>query len=244
VQQHPDASIFASFPGVRPIGTAVLLAEIGEDRNHYPTRGTLLAEAGLAPVTRSSGRSHPGPVPLRANTRLRAAVTWWSYNSIKESAWAAEAYQQARGRGEHYYRALRGLGARWTRVLWRCWTNRTTYNPVLHVKPSTEELTTARSTLLTYPRGTARAITTRANTAGVDHDLALGTLTGPTMSRTNVCRAGLSTASTTPRASGECEHDPDRDVPGRREPAQQQRRHRGQRLRPQQHRPLVDPVGE
>ena len=27
---------------------------------------------------------------------------------------------------------LRGLGARWTRVLWPCWTSRTPYNPDLH----------------------------------------------------------------------------------------------------------------
>jgi transposase len=57
VGRHPDAPIFASFPGVGPIGTAVLLAELGEDRAHYPTVEVLLAEAGLAPVTRASGRS-------------------------------------------------------------------------------------------------------------------------------------------------------------------------------------------
>lgn len=34
VGRHPDAPVFASFPGVGPIGTAVLLAEIGEDRAH------------------------------------------------------------------------------------------------------------------------------------------------------------------------------------------------------------------
>jgi hypothetical protein len=72
-----------------------------------------------------------------ANTRLREAVMWWSFNSLKESAWAAEAYHQARGRGQHHYRALRGLGARWVRVLWRCWTNHTTYNPAVHLKTHT-----------------------------------------------------------------------------------------------------------
>ena len=54
VAEHPDRPIFASFPGVGPIGTAVLLAEIGEDHAHYPTVEILLAEAGLAPVTRAS----------------------------------------------------------------------------------------------------------------------------------------------------------------------------------------------
>jgi transposase len=67
VAEHPDAEIFASFPGVGPVLTAVLLAEIGEDRTRYPSVQTLLAESGLAPVTRSSGRSR--------NVRFRYAAT-------------------------------------------------------------------------------------------------------------------------------------------------------------------------
>ena len=65
VAEHPDAPIFASFPGVGPVLTGVLLAEIGEDRTRFPTPAVLLAESGLAPVTRASGRSRQRPVPLR-----------------------------------------------------------------------------------------------------------------------------------------------------------------------------------
>jgi hypothetical protein len=101
VERHPDAAIFASFPGVGPIGTAVLLAEIGEDRTHYPTPEVLLAEAGLAPVTRASGRSCRVRFRDAANRNLREACTWWAYNSLKESTWASEVYQQARARGQH-----------------------------------------------------------------------------------------------------------------------------------------------
>ncbi len=56
--RHPDAGIFRSFPGVGLITASTLLAEIGEDRGYYPHVGMLFAEAGLAPVTRASGRSH------------------------------------------------------------------------------------------------------------------------------------------------------------------------------------------
>jgi hypothetical protein len=121
VQRHPDAAIFASFPGVGPIGTAVLLAE-----------------AGLAPVTRASGRSCRVRFRYAANRQLREACTWWAYNSLKESTWASEAYRQARTRGQHPYRALRGLGARWVRVLWRCWTDRIPYDPAKHHKTTAQ----------------------------------------------------------------------------------------------------------
>ncbi len=63
---------------------------------------------------------------------------WWSYNSLKESAWARAGYDQAKGRGQHHYRALRGLGARWMRVLWRCWTDGVPYQEAKHLKTTAE----------------------------------------------------------------------------------------------------------
>ena len=74
VAAHPDAPIFASFPGVGPVLTGVLLAEIGEDRARFPTAAVLLAESGLAPVTRASGRSRTVRFRYAANTRLREAA--------------------------------------------------------------------------------------------------------------------------------------------------------------------------
>lgn len=133
VAVHPDAAIFASFPGVGQVTTAVLLAEIGEDRGRFPNHDVLLAESGLAPVTRASGRSRSVRFRYAANTRLRQAAMWWAYNSLKESPWAAAAFRQARDqRGQRYHRALRGLGARWMRVLWRCWTDQVLYDPSKH----------------------------------------------------------------------------------------------------------------
>lgn len=133
VAEHPDAEIFASFPGVGPVLTAVLLAEIGEDRDRYPSAQALLAESGLAPVTRSSGRSRSVRFRYAAKTRLREASMWWAFNSLKTSPWAAAAFRQARNdRGQRYHRALRGLAARWMRVAWRCWQDSVVYDPALH----------------------------------------------------------------------------------------------------------------
>lgn len=140
VAEHPDARVFASFPGVGPMLTAVLLAEIGEDRSRYPSAQTLLAESGLAPVTRSSGRSRSVRFRYAANTRLREAAMWWAFNSLKTSPWAAAAFRQARDeRGQRYHRALRGLAARWMRVAWRCWQDGVAYDPALHTGAATAE---------------------------------------------------------------------------------------------------------
>jgi transposase len=131
---HPDAAVFLSFPGMGQITAATMLAEMGEDRARFPTPDTLLAETGTAPVTRASGRSRTVRFRYAANKRMRHAIDWWAFVSVRENQWAREHYDQARARGQQHNRALRGLGARWVRILWRCWTDGTPYDPTRHLK--------------------------------------------------------------------------------------------------------------
>jgi transposase len=132
--QHPDTPIFTSFPGIGPISAGVLISEMGEDRTRFPAPGALLAETGLAPVTRASGRTRQVRFRYAANHRMRHAIDWWMFTATREDTWSRQSYDAARAAGQGKYRALRGLGARWTRILWRCWTHRTTYDPAIHHK--------------------------------------------------------------------------------------------------------------
>jgi hypothetical protein len=100
----------------------------------------LLAEAGLAPVTRASGRTRQVRFRYAANRRMRHAIDWWTFVATREDDWSGAVYDAGRARGQGKYRALRGLGARWMRVLWRCWTDHTTYDPDRHHR---NEVTTA-----------------------------------------------------------------------------------------------------
>ncbi len=121
----------------------------GEDRSRCASPEILLAEAGLAPVTRASGRSRTvrfryagrsRTVRFRyaANGRLREACMWWAFNSMKDSEWAAGAFRTARDeRGQRYHRALRGLASRWMRVLWRCWQDGVPYDADRHHRVAT-----------------------------------------------------------------------------------------------------------
>lgn len=139
--QHPDAAIFLSFPGMGEVTAAIMLAEMGEDRARFPTVDVLLAETGTAPVTRSSGRSRTVRFRYAANKRMRHAIDWWAFVAVRENDWAHDAYQQARGRGQQHNRALRGIGARWTRILWRCWQDGTTYDQAQHLKNRPDTVT-------------------------------------------------------------------------------------------------------
>ena len=105
------------------------IAEIGDDRTRFPCAATLLAEAGLAPVTRSSGRTRQVRFRYAANKRLRHAIDWWMIVAAREDPWTTQAYDTARAAGQGRYRAYRGLGARWTRILWRAWVDHAPYDP-------------------------------------------------------------------------------------------------------------------
>ena len=128
---HPDAKIFSSFPAAGPMVAAALLAEIGEDRSRFPTVATLLAEAGLAPVTLASGKVTRVRFRRACNPRLRDTFNWWAYTLKRIDEPTRMAYLAALDRGQHAHRALRGVGARWARILWRCWQDGATYDPAL-----------------------------------------------------------------------------------------------------------------
>ena len=46
--------------------------------------------------------------------------------------WAAGRYGLASQRSHNHRRALRTLGRAWARIIWRCWTTRTPYDPERH----------------------------------------------------------------------------------------------------------------
>ncbi|WP_369076956.1 transposase [Actinomadura madurae] len=54
---------------------------MGDDRARYPHPAALLAETGLAPVTRASGRMHQVHCRYAASKRMRHAVGWWASTS-------------------------------------------------------------------------------------------------------------------------------------------------------------------
>jgi transposase len=55
--QHPDASIFASFPGAGAVFAPRLQAAFGSRRDRFGAAQDLLQFSGLAPVTQRSGKS-------------------------------------------------------------------------------------------------------------------------------------------------------------------------------------------
>ena len=130
--QHPDGALLQSFPRTGTVNAAQLLAELGDDRVRFASAAQLTAEAGVAPVTHSSGKHRGVTCRFACNKRLRQAATTWADNSRHAHSWAAAIYRQARARGCHHPHAVRILAHAWLRVLWRCWQDATPYDPTRH----------------------------------------------------------------------------------------------------------------
>jgi transposase len=130
---HADAHIFTSLPkaghGVR---AAALLAEIGDVRSRFPDEEALAALAGVAPVTRASGKMTSVGFRWACDKKLRNAIIDFADDSRHASPWAAKIYNDAIHRGKRHPHAVRILARAWIRVIWRCWQDHTAYNPQLH----------------------------------------------------------------------------------------------------------------
>ena len=87
--QHPDAGIITSFPGIGALTGARVLAEIGDDRSRFQDARGLKAYAGSAPVTRSSGKSRSVTHRRVKNNRLAAAGYTWAFAALTASPGAA-----------------------------------------------------------------------------------------------------------------------------------------------------------
>lgn len=132
VASHPYASLFATMPRIGTINLAKILGEIGPILERAQSCEQLIAEAGVVPVTRASGKSRAVAFRYATNRRARLALTQFADNSRHSSDWAAKIYNDARARKKRHPHATRILARAWLRVMWACWRDGTCYDPAVH----------------------------------------------------------------------------------------------------------------
>ncbi|HEX3989166.1 MAG TPA: transposase [Verrucomicrobiae bacterium] len=132
--QHPDAGLFNSLPGAGEKIAPRLLSEIGDDRVLFPDAQGLQCLAGTAPVSFQSGQIHRVHLRRQCNKSLRNAVHLWANLSREFCPWAATYYTALRAKGKSHACALRALGQRWLKMVWKMWQTRTLYDADLHAR--------------------------------------------------------------------------------------------------------------
>ena len=132
--RHPDNDIFGSLPGAGSKLAPRLLSEFGQHRDRFPLAESIQCYAGTAPVTKQSGRSRTVRYRAGCNKFLRSAVHLWVNLSREKCVWAEAYYQAKRQSGMSHACALRCLGQRWLKILWKMWQTGTTYDEALHAR--------------------------------------------------------------------------------------------------------------
>ena len=126
--QHPDAKIIRSLPGLGMILGARVLAEFGDDPERYADAKSRKNYAGTSPITRASGKSHVVLARYARNRRLADACYQWAFASITASPGCRAFYDQRRAANDTHNRALRVLANRLVGILHGCLRHGTPYD--------------------------------------------------------------------------------------------------------------------
>ncbi len=127
-EQHPDAKIIRSLPGLGMTLGARVLAEFGDDPNRYADAKSRKNYAGTSPITRASGKHRVVLARYARNRRLADACHLWAFATLTASPCARAFYDQRRAGGDTHNRALRALANRLVGILHGCLTHHALYD--------------------------------------------------------------------------------------------------------------------
>ena len=130
--KHPDHDLFGSLPGAGDKLAPRLLVELGDNRDRFDSPQALQCHAGTAPVADHTGKRKKARFRQACQKALRHTVHLWAHLSRAQCPWAEAYYQKKREEGQSHACALRCLGQRWLKILWKMWQTRKPYDPELH----------------------------------------------------------------------------------------------------------------
>ena len=127
-EQHPDAKVIRSLPGLGMILGARALGEFGDDPNRYAEAKSRKNYAGTSPITKASGNRKVVLARYARNKRLADTCYLWAFSALTASPGARAFYDQRRATGDTHHRALRALANRLVGILHGCLRHGTTYD--------------------------------------------------------------------------------------------------------------------
>jgi transposase len=132
---HPDHDLFGSLPGAKKVLAPRLLAAIGGDPDRYGGSVTVLqAFAGTAPISYQSGKRQCVRIRWACDKFMRHTIHLWADCFRRAVPWAKVYYQNKRQSGMNHACAIRCLGQRLLKILFRMLTDKKPYNANLHAR--------------------------------------------------------------------------------------------------------------
>jgi transposase len=125
---HPNAALFGSLPGAGKVLAPRLAAAFGTIRSRYPSAESFGQFIGVLPVLERSGGRQWTHWRWTAPKFLRQSFVEWAKETVRYCPWAGAYYELLKRRGKRPQSIYRALAAKWIRILWRCWQDRTPYD--------------------------------------------------------------------------------------------------------------------
>jgi transposase len=125
---HEDAPLWRSFPRAGRQMAPRLLAAFGDARSRWDRAQEIQEFSGMAPVTEESGESCYVHWRWMAPSFLMQTFYEYAEQSRLESGWAKAFYEMKKEEGDEHPTAIRKLGFKWIRIMYRCWMKREKYS--------------------------------------------------------------------------------------------------------------------
>jgi transposase len=140
-REHRDVEILRSLPGVGRIVAATVLAEASgplAERDYQALR----AHAGIAPITKQSGKRRTVVMRYACNGRMRNALYHWARVAATCDPASKTYYAALRQRGHSYARALRSVADRLLRILIAMLKSDSLFDSAAHLRHSADATVT------------------------------------------------------------------------------------------------------
>ena len=125
---HDNYSLFQGVPGAGPAMAPRLLAFFGTDRDRFEKATNAQSFSGIAPVTKSSGKSKSVHIRRACPKFDRQTFHEFARLSMAKCQWARNYVEYYQARGKAYHTIIRGLAFKWIRILFQCWKSKTPYS--------------------------------------------------------------------------------------------------------------------
>lgn len=132
--RHPDAHLFQGVPGAGQALAPRLLAAFGSCRERFAGADEVAVIAGIAPITRQSGKSKVVVRRRACPAFLKQTFHEFADHARKWCPWSKAYYLHLRSKQMRHHAAVRKLASRWIRILYRVWKDRAPYDPARYLQ--------------------------------------------------------------------------------------------------------------
>jgi transposase len=135
VAAHPDGALFASLPGAGAALIPRLIVAFGTRRERYDSAYQGQCYSGIAPVRKASGAIESVHFRFICPKFLRQTFHEFARCSLKKSEWARAYYRhQTVCNKKSHHAAVRALGYKWIRIIFRCWKDGKPYDEQVYLQ--------------------------------------------------------------------------------------------------------------